>query len=309
MSRPWPGLVRSLGRRRAEIELKWMRQTAASDAQLVQMVDRRTRGEPLQYILGTQPFGPLDIIVRPPVLIPRPETEQWTYTLADTIARRLVPSDHPQSLTVLDLCTGTGCIPLLLCTLLSRSGIQTKALGVDISPAACLLARENVMSSQPRLSPLVSVRIIQKDLFEPDFWCSVRNALSTTADDRKSPPQVSIITANPPYIPARDWHRLSPEVKDWEDPMALISDPAAATENVFAPENLKKDLHGLRFYRHIHHLVSTCTILSPSCVLALEIGENQASAVAGLFHDQFQKIEVWKDIWGKDRAVFCATKR
>lgn len=52
MPRCLPKLARTLGRRQAEVELKWMRQSAASDAQLVQMVDRRTRGEPLQYILG-----------------------------------------------------------------------------------------------------------------------------------------------------------------------------------------------------------------------------------------------------------------
>lgn len=243
-------------------------------------------------------------------MIPRPETEQWTYALADKITRRLVPSNHPQNLTVLDLCTGTGCIPLLLCTLLSLPGIQTEALGVDISAAACLLAQENIISSRPRLSPFASIRILQKDLFEPDFWCTVHTALSPP-NDRKSSRQLDIITANPPYIPARDWHRLSPEVKDWEDPVALIGDPTAIIiKGNFGAENLTDELHdGLHFYRHIHHLISTCTILSHSCILALEVGESQAPAVASLFHDQFRKIEVWKDTWGKDRAVFCAMKQ
>ncbi|GJJ06314.1 hypothetical protein Clacol_000505 [Clathrus columnatus] len=290
-------LARILGPRQAELELKWLRQCASNELQLSQMVKRRTRGEPLQYILGTQPFGPLDILVRPPVLIPRPETEQWTYALADKIIHRYKPlkDPHPTTLTVLDLCTGTGCIPLLLCTLLTPHGIQTEAIGVDISSAACLLAQENIISVKSHFPSPLSIRILQRNLFEPNFWSSIRDTLS--------PRSLDIITANPPYISEDSWRKLSPEVKDWEDPVALLGDPAV--ENSV---DIRRG-QGLTFYQRIRDLLLDCTMISPCCILALEIGEDQASAVTSLFRGQFHDIQIWKDGWGKDRAVFCTMER
>ncbi|KAF8894033.1 S-adenosyl-L-methionine-dependent methyltransferase, partial [Infundibulicybe gibba] len=102
-------LIAALGPRQARIELRWLRQAQADIPLLTQLISRRADGEPLQYILGTQPFGPLNLLTRPPVLIPRPETEHWTHALADLIS----PSAQ-SPVTLLDLGTGSACIPLLL---------------------------------------------------------------------------------------------------------------------------------------------------------------------------------------------------
>jgi release factor glutamine methyltransferase len=64
---------------------------------------------PLQYILGSVPFCDVDILVEPPVLIPRSETEEWTTNLIDKLKKLPV-----QDFSILDLCTGSGCIAIAL---------------------------------------------------------------------------------------------------------------------------------------------------------------------------------------------------
>ncbi|KIP04200.1 hypothetical protein PHLGIDRAFT_15339 [Phlebiopsis gigantea 11061_1 CR5-6] len=132
-------LSTALGRESAKRELRWMMQAledAPRDDTLADMVARRAAGEPLQYILGTQPFGPLSLLTRAPVLIPRPETEDWTFRLSAL----LTPSPR-KPVRLLDLCTGSGCIPLLLCRLWPPGAVR--AYGVDIGTEAVQLATEN----------------------------------------------------------------------------------------------------------------------------------------------------------------------
>ncbi|EEH41332.2 hypothetical protein PAAG_03618 [Paracoccidioides lutzii Pb01] len=115
---------------------------------LREMVRQRARGVPLQYILGDQPFGELEILCQRGVLIPRPETESYTTRTANLLLSKFKfksESDkHPPTLRILDLCTGTGCIPLLLHSLLAPAFPQLQICGVDISARALELARENL---------------------------------------------------------------------------------------------------------------------------------------------------------------------
>ncbi|KAK7954032.1 hypothetical protein PG996_014918 [Apiospora saccharicola] len=111
---------------------------------------RRARGEPLQYLLGSQPFGPLDIQCRRGVLIPRPETEEWTVALASEVIAHLAcpnslsPEDTKKRLRIVDFCTGTGCIPLLLYALLHRKFPNLQVWGFDVEERAVRLAQENL---------------------------------------------------------------------------------------------------------------------------------------------------------------------
>jgi HemK-like putative methylase len=129
---------------------------------LRKLVRRRARGEPLQYILGTQPFGDLEILCERGVLIPRSETEAYTVKLAELV-EDLRQEERPtkrQKLRILDLCTGTGCISLLLHSLLKppnfsqvmveeapndlRDNACLEILGMDNSNAAVRLATKNL---------------------------------------------------------------------------------------------------------------------------------------------------------------------
>ena len=226
---------------------------------------------------GNQPFGHIRILTRPPVLIPRPETEYWTMKLFDLV------SPTPQSpISVLDLCTGTGCIPLLLCHLWPKGSVQ--AYGVDISPDAIELAKDN--ASHCHIS-MESTR--QQNYFIP----SVADIRGPSFINSLNPP-FDIVTSNPPYISRKEYELLPPCVKDYEDPRALLGDPDGSL-----------DQNGLSFYHTIARLIRNQGFLSANAIVALEVGEEQANAVEDIMRREggMRKTDIWKDPWGKNRTV------
>ncbi|KAJ6625449.1 S-adenosyl-L-methionine-dependent methyltransferase [Mycena sp. CBHHK59/15] len=260
-----------LGARQAALELSWMRR-ASSPVPLDQMLVRRIRGEPLQYILGDQPFGPLNLTVRPPVLIPRPETEHWTIKLAELL--------HPtpaRPLSILDLGTGSGCIPLLLCHLWPAGSVR--AFGVDVSSDAVKLAAENAALCD--FSPFSAGGLrntfdaIQSNFMDPRF-----------PGHRIAPP-FDVVTSNPPYIPWHEYTQLPDSVTHYEDPKALFGGP-----------------DGLDFYRAIAALVARKDFLNSDAVVAVEVGDGQAEVVQKIFDTTAQmRTQVWLDPWKKKRTV------
>ena len=120
----------------ASLELKWIKEELPKE-DWNDAVNQRYQLVPLQYILGSQPFGGLNIKCKQGVLIPRWETEEWCNKLVDTIKQI-----HMKQLVVLDACTGTGCIPLLIGHKLSN--IASKIYGFDVSGKAFDLANENL---------------------------------------------------------------------------------------------------------------------------------------------------------------------
>lgn len=148
---------------------------------------------PLQYLLGAVPFGPLEILVEAPTLIPRPETEEWCSQLITT----LIPLLNTP-LRILDMCTGSGCIALWLAHALPHATVY----GIDISDAALTLAQKNAKHNK-----LNNVRFLKSDLFD------VLN--------QEAP--FDLIVSNPPYINPDVWHELSPMVSRWEDRAALVA--------------------------------------------------------------------------------------
>lgn len=181
----------------AQAELRWIKQELPRD-KWVSAVQRRSQLEPLQYILGTQPFGSLDILCEKGVLIPRWETEEWASELADILRK------SPQPLKIVDACTGTGCIPLYLKSQMPNANVA----GFDISPSAIVLARRNREKAQ------LDVAINSGDVFSARLADSYRD--------------VDIITANPPYIPEADYNKLvlcnGPQrsVRLYEPKLALV---------------------------------------------------------------------------------------
>lgn len=150
-----------------------------------QLITRRAGHEPLQYIFGEAPFCGREFLVRPGVLIPRFDTE--------TLVEALLPSLR-SGMSLLDLCTGSGCI---LLTLLLDGPAGMSGCGCDISAEALACARENA----ERFG--ASANFVESDLFEH---------IEGTYD---------IITANPPYIRSADIPGLAPEVVMHEPVLAL----------------------------------------------------------------------------------------
>lgn len=242
-------------------------------------------------------------------MIPRPETEFWSLRLADGIT----PSPQ-KPVHVLDLCTGSGCIPLLLCA--SWFPGSTFTLGIDTSLEALQLARDNA-SAHASVVALASPHPQTRSNERPNLGfgpsgspCQtpLANAaknifLPLHADVRDTPRLIQIlspwrpfdiITANPPYIPRDQYAKLDRSVRDFEDPVALLGDPPGAP-----------DSQGLTFYRDIARLVSQGHVLGADGWLVLEVGDGQARAVENIVHTitRMKNTEIWTDQWGKERVV------
>ena len=158
------------------------------------LLQRRTKREPLQYILGHMEFYGLKIRLGSGVLIPRPETE----LLAEEAIKIISNFEFRISnFTFLDLCTGTGCLALAL----AKEFPEAQVYGTDTSEIAIGYAKENA-----KLNGIRGVTFIKGSLFEP-----IKEFLVT----------FDLIVSNPPYIRRNDIKSLQPEVKDWEPLEAL----------------------------------------------------------------------------------------
>lgn len=289
-------LAARIGAAQAGQEYKWMRQAVQRESDLVTMIRRRMLGEPLQYILGTsftpiylpysdpvlnssgsQPFGPLNLLTRAPVLIPRPETEHWVIKLSQYIT----PPAAQSALRLLDLGTGSGCIPLLLCHLWPPGSVH--ATGVDISDHAIQLAVENAAQCGIPTPSHGTCKL------KNTFKVIKASILDVNLDQNPGISRpINILTSNPPYITWQDYLELPYSVSAFEDPKALFGGPS-----------------GLEFYRAIARFISLDGCLSPGAVVALEVGDGQARAVENILQKtgRMEHTEIWADPWGKERTV------
>jgi release factor glutamine methyltransferase len=148
---------------------------------------------PLQYVLGFVPFADLEILVEPPTLIPRPETEEWClYIIEHLLTLR------NKKIKILDIATGSGCIALACCSYLP----QATVVATDIANTALELAEKNIEHNKIR-----NVTLVKSDLFE-----SIPQGM-----------QFDIILSNPPYITAAEFQQLDESVMRWEDHGALVT--------------------------------------------------------------------------------------
>jgi release factor glutamine methyltransferase len=157
-----------------------------------ELVARRARREPLQYVLGEWGFRHLTLTVDRRALIPRPETE----ILVERALVLVGGLDRPR---VLDVGTGSGAIALAI----ADEHPGAVVTGLDSSADALALAAENVARTG------LAVNLTGHDLFE---------GLPAGPWD--------LIVSNPPYVEAADLPGLQPEVRDWEPHGALSADGA-----------------------------------------------------------------------------------
>jgi release factor glutamine methyltransferase len=175
------------------------------------LADRRTAGEPLQYVLGTWAFRSLELAVDRRVLIPRPETEQVVeVALAELarIAQARDPGGDP--LVCVDLGTGSGAIALALATEGASSGPPLEVWATDASAAALDVAAAN-RNALAAVDPAAAARV----RFATGSWF---DALPGGLARR-----VDLIVANPPYVGVDEYADLDPVVRDWEPRSALVA--------------------------------------------------------------------------------------
>jgi release factor glutamine methyltransferase len=153
------------------------------------LISRRSRGEPVAYLLGTQDFWTLTLTVTPAVLIPRPETEL-------VVERALLHLPPAATASVLDLATGSGAIALAIA--IERPSVSV--LATDLSAEALHVARGNAA----RLG-------VDQVQFGAGSWF-----------DPVGPKRFAVITSNPPYVAAGD-PDLEPAVLAHEPTIALLA--------------------------------------------------------------------------------------
>ncbi len=220
---------------------------------------------PLQYLLGTVPFIDLTITVKPPVLIPRPETEEWCYNVIQLFKK--LPDKR---ITILDLCTGTGCIALAIAQALPEATV----IATDISEQALHIARQNAKDNT-----INNITFLKSDLFEH---------VSCT-------PSFDCIVSNPPYIDIAQWNTLDPMVKNWEDKQALV-----------APDHglaiIKEIVNNAKKYLKKNDAIEKLNIPQ----LVLEIDYDQGPTVTKIAEKAgLTRIAVVKDLEGKDRVLYA----
>ena len=166
-------------------------------AQFKEFVKRRAEArEPFQYIIGHTDFIDLRLKVNKATLIPRPETEVlalWAVEKSKAV--------EGESVAVVDLCTGSGCLGLFV----ASKDPRAKVVATDLSADALALAKENAEA----LKLNERIAFCQGDLF-----AALPAELKGTFD---------VIVANPPYVDPADRDGLQPEVRDHEPAQALFA--------------------------------------------------------------------------------------
>lgn len=233
----------------------------------IELIERRSKRVPLQHITNRQNFFGYDFYVDSNVLIPRQDTEVLIEKILEVIEANFnveISSD----ISILDMCTGSGCIAITIYKELIKRGFNIDATAVDLSKEALAVTEKNV-------EDLVGIKALNNTfhIIESDMFSNINNNRS-----------YDIIVSNPPYIPTRDIEKLEPEVRDYDPIMALDG-----------------DTDGLRFYRRI---IEESSNYLNNGFIAFEIGYNQGDDVKSLLEEKgYKDIHIYKDLGGLDRVI------
>ncbi len=200
------------------------------------------------------------------------------------------PNNH---LRILDLCTGTGCIPLLLHAILSNKISQLYILGVDISPAAISLAKRNLHHNVSKgLLPSAAreqIQFVTEDIFQ---------------DSGTVVGEWDIVISNPPYISPQGFNKTtSRPVRKYEPKIALV--PSYNHHADYFTKQYTKPNEDTRigdsFYPQILEIAAH---RHAQCVLVEVADLNQAKRVAamGIRSGNWAKCEIWRD-WLDEQRI------
>lgn len=258
---------------------------------------KRVARIPLQQIIGQQEFMGLSFFVNEHVLIPRQDTE--------TLVELVLQEQKDKDISILDMCTGSGCIAVSL----KKLGGYAHVEGADISEESLKVAKRNseeILENNDVNNDAVSSRTEQiqnctnltnnqnKQNNSAKRKISEASKLSQAGvtfrhsdmfSNFPETEQFDVIVSNPPYIPSAVIEELEPEVRDHE--------PRGALDGT---------ADGLYFYRI---LAEECAKhLTPGGYVYFEIGYDQGAAVKELLDIHgFKDTRVIQDLTGKDRVV------
>ena len=226
--------------------------------------------KPIQYILGEAWFYGMSFKVNDNTLIPRSETEELVEWIIES--QKYVTSSEVER-TILDIGTGTGCIPISLKTNLP----EVEVFAIDISEEALEVAKFNAKQNETK------VHFIQTDILQVadlEKLSTVNCQLSTNFD---------VIVSNPPYVRNLEKVEIKKNVLEYEPHLALFVE----------------DNDALVFYRKIAQLALQA--LKPSGFLFFEINQYLGKeTVEMLTQLGYQNIELRKDLKGNFRMIKCS---
>ena len=223
--------------------------------------------KPIQYITGEAWFYGLRFEVNENTLIPRPETEE----LVEWILNSPI-THHPSPITILDIGTGSGCIPVSLKVNLPQANVSA----IDISEKALEVAKRNAAINK------VDINFIQANILEVEDLYELPSLIIN------HPSPIDIIVSNPPYVRVLEKQEIKKNVLDYEPHLALFVE----------------DNDALLFYRKIAQLA--LKNLAPNGLLFFEINQYLGKETVALLENLgFKNIELRKDIYGNDRMISC----
>lgn len=233
------------------------------------LVSKRAHRIPLQYLTGHAEFMSLDFLMKKGIFIPRPETE----LIVEAMLKRVGVSDASSAhgkLKILDVCTGCGNIAVSIAVSLKDTR-DVMVYASDVSSKALRLARLNAERHG------VGTRVS----FHKGSVYRAFRGLGLEGE-------IDFIVSNPPYVPQEEWKGLQPEVRDYEDPRALVAGS-----------------DGLDCYREI--VAGAHKWLRPEGWLIMELGEGQADKVKELIDEdgRFGDTETVKDLQGIRRIIIA----
>ena len=224
---------------------------------LIELID----GKPIQYVFGHSYFYGLQLKVNSNVLIPRPETEELVQWIID------IAKSKTETLSILDIGTGTGCIAISL----AENIPDAKVYAIDVSKKALIISKMN--------SKLNKVDV---EFFELD----ILNWKSAYSDLVLNDLQFDIIVSNPPYVRELEKAQMSANVLRYEPDLALYVE----------------DEEPLIFYKAITEFAAEH--LTNNGQLFFEINQYLGAEMLGLLDESdFTDVELKKDIFGNDRMV------
>ena len=270
---------------------------------------RMAAGEPLQYVTGVADFYGRQFRVTPDVLIPRPETELLCREAIDKTSSDVAPGPGiceckygkgdrapmpprglspkvtgglkmgrgPESVRILDLCTGSGCIAWTLA--LEMPGVEVTA--VDISDEALEVASSQDFAEEIARTGALAPTFIKADVLAgPDSLCHPQRS------EGSSLPQYDILVSNPPYVMDKEKELMRPNVLEHEPHLALFV----------------SDDDPLIFYLAISQWA--LAVLKPGGYGIVEINDALGPQTADLFRDAgLLDVEIIRDLSDRDRFV------
>ncbi|MDG2444084.1 MAG: peptide chain release factor N(5)-glutamine methyltransferase [Flavobacteriaceae bacterium] len=220
---------------------------------------------PIQYILGKTEFYGFPFILNEHVLIPRPETEELITSILENVlkTKSFHTNANEKQLKILDIGTGSGCIPISL----KKSLPFAEITAIDVSNEALTIAKKNAVLNK------VDINLTQQDI------------LNTTSLNQL----YDVIVSNPPYVRESEKKEIKNNVLNNEPHMALFVE----------------DNNPLVFYNKIAELAKNH--LTKNGTLFFEINQYLGKETVELIKLKgFNKIQLKKDIFGRDRIIIAS---